>query len=99
MKRITTLGPHNMDSVSKGDYEATKAYGTHVIPLRKFRAIGATAALAHPDGERVYVSIDIDSFDPSDLDRASVQNGKGPVGSARVCFPWTAECRPKKARG
>src|ERR1700745_123783 len=66
VKGITTLGPHNMASVSKKDYEAAKAYGTHVVPLRKFRAIGATAALAHiPDGERVYVSIDIDSFDPS----------------------------------
>jgi agmatinase len=66
VKGITTLGPHNMASVSKKDYEAAKAYGTHVVPLRKFRAIGAKAALAHiPDGERVYVSIDIDSFDPS----------------------------------
>ena len=66
VKGITTLGPHNMASVSKRDYEAAKAYGTHVVPLRKFRAIGAKAALAHiPDGERVYVSIDIDSFDPS----------------------------------
>ena len=37
-----------------------------MVPLRKFRAVGASAALAHiPDGERVYVSIDIDSFDPS----------------------------------
>jgi agmatinase len=66
VKGITTLGPHNMASVSKKDYEAAKAYGTHVVPLRKFRAIGAKAALAHiADGERVYVSIDIDSFDPS----------------------------------
>jgi agmatinase len=66
VKGITTLGPHNMASVSKKDYEAAKAYGTHVVPLRKFRTIGAAAALAHiPDGERVYVSIDIDSFDPS----------------------------------
>jgi agmatinase len=66
VKGITTLGPHNMASVSKKDYEAAKAYGTHVVPLRKFRAIGAGAALAHiADGERVYVSIDIDSFDPS----------------------------------
>ena len=66
VKGITTLGPHNMASVSKKDYEAAKAYGTHVVPLRKFRAIGAKAALAHvPDGERIYVSIDIDSFDPS----------------------------------
>ena len=66
VKGITTLGPHNMASVSKKDYEAAKAYGTHVVPLRKFRAQGAEAALAHiPTGERVYVSIDIDSFDPS----------------------------------
>ncbi len=66
VKGITTLGPHNMAAVSKKDYEAAKAYGTHVVPLRKFRAIGAKAALAHiPDRERVYVSIDIDSFDPS----------------------------------
>jgi agmatinase len=66
VKGITTLGPHNMASVSKRDYEAAKAYGTHVVPLRKYRAIGAKAALAHiSDGERVYVSIDIDSFDPS----------------------------------
>jgi agmatinase len=66
VKGITTLGPHNMASVSKRDYEAAKAYGTHVVPLRKFRSIGAKAALAHiRDGERVYVSIDIDSFDPS----------------------------------
>lgn len=66
VKGITTLGPHNMASVNKRDYEAAKAYGTHVVPLRKFRAIGANAALAHiPDRERVYVSIDIDAFDPS----------------------------------
>jgi agmatinase len=66
VKGITTLGPHNMASVSKKDFEAAKAYGTHVVPLRKFRSVGAKAALSHiPDGEHVYVSIDIDSFDPS----------------------------------
>lgn len=66
VKGITTLGPHNMASVSRKDYEAAKAYGTHVVSLRKFRSIGAAVALSHiPDGERVYVSIDIDSFDPS----------------------------------
>ncbi|RKD69378.1 MULTISPECIES: agmatinase [unclassified Rhizobium] len=66
VKGITTLGPHNMASVSRKDYEAAKAYGTNVVSLRRFRTIGAAAALAHiPDGERVYVSIDIDSFDPS----------------------------------
>jgi agmatinase len=66
VNRITTLGPHNMAAVSRKDWEAAKAYGTHVVPLRKLRSQGAAASLAHiPDGERVYVSIDIDSFDPS----------------------------------
>jgi hypothetical protein len=55
-----------MAAVSRKDWEASKIYGTHVVPLRKFRAQGAIASLAHiADGERVYVSIDIDSFDPS----------------------------------
>lgn len=63
---ITTLAPHNMASVSRKDYEAAKAYGTHVVPLRRLRQQGAAASLAHlPDGQRVYVSIDIDAFDPS----------------------------------
>lgn len=66
VKGITTLAPHNMASVSRADYEAAKAYGTHVVPLRKLRAQGAAMSLSHiPSGERVYVSIDIDAFDPS----------------------------------
>lgn len=63
---ITTLAPRNMASVSRKDYQAAKAYGTHVVPLRRLRDQGATASLAHlPSGQRVYVSIDIDAFDPS----------------------------------
>lgn len=63
---ITTLAPHNMASVSRKDYEAAKAYGIHVVPLRRLRAQGAAASLAHLcDGQRVYVTIDIDAFDPS----------------------------------
>lgn len=66
MTGITTLAPHNMASVSRKDYEAAQAYGTHVVPLRRLRQQGAAASLAHlPDGQRVYVSIDIDAFDPS----------------------------------
>ncbi|MGZ3321208.1 MAG: agmatinase [Xanthobacteraceae bacterium] len=63
---ITTLGARNMAAVSRKDWEAARAYGTHVSPLRKVRAEGAEASLRHIDrGERVYVSIDIDAFDPS----------------------------------
>jgi agmatinase len=66
VKGITTLGARNMAAVSRRDWEAARAYGTHVSPLRKVRAEGAEASLRHIDqGERVYVSIDIDAFDPS----------------------------------
>jgi hypothetical protein len=43
VKGVTTLGPHNMASVSRKDWEAAKAYGTHVVPLRKLRAQGAAS--------------------------------------------------------
>ncbi|MDQ0392757.1 agmatinase [Labrys monachus] len=63
---ITTLGPHNMGAVGRRDWEAARAYGTHVASLRQVRAAGAAAVLGHlPEGQRVYVSIDIDAFDPS----------------------------------
>jgi agmatinase len=66
VKGITTLGPHNMGAVSRKDWEAARSYGTHVSSLRKVRAEGAEASLRHiGNGERVYVSIDIDAFDPS----------------------------------
>jgi agmatinase len=64
---ITTLGPRNMAAVSRKDWEAAKAYGSHVASLRGgVRMQGAEASLRHiADGERVYVSIDVDAFDPS----------------------------------
>src|SRR5882757_23222 len=66
VKGITTLGPHNMAAESRKDWKATTAHGTHVVSLRKLRAQGVAASLAHiPYGERVYVSINMDRFDPS----------------------------------
>jgi agmatinase len=66
VKGITTLGPHNMAAVGRKDWRAAQACGTHVVSLRKLRAQGVAASIAHiSNGERVYVTIDIDSFDPS----------------------------------
>lgn len=66
VKGITTLAPRNMGAVGHADYVAAKAYGTRIVPMRRLREQGAETSLAHiPDGERVYVSIDIDAFDPS----------------------------------
>ncbi|AWN43460.1 arginase [Methylobacterium durans] len=65
VKGITTLGPRNMAAVSRKDWEAAKIYGSHVASLRTVRIQGAEASLRHiSDGERVYVSIDVDAFDP-----------------------------------
>jgi len=66
VKGITTLGTHSMAAMSRKDWKAAKAYHTYVVSLRKLRAQGVAASLAHiPNGERAYVSIDIHSFDPS----------------------------------
>lgn len=66
VKSITTLGPRNMGAVGKDDYEAAKAYGAHIVSMRQLRDQGPQASLAHLSGdERVYVTIDIDAFDPS----------------------------------
>ena len=66
VKGITKLGPHNMAAVSRKDWKAAQARGSHVVSLRNLRSLGAVASFSHiPDGERVYVSIDVDSFDPS----------------------------------
>jgi agmatinase len=63
---ITTLGPRNMGAVGRKDWEAARAWGVHLASLRQVRQAGAVASLQHiPDGQRVYVTLDIDGFDPS----------------------------------
>ena len=34
---ITTIGPRNMGAIGRKDWEAAKAYGTHIVPLRRLR--------------------------------------------------------------
>src|ERR1700751_5566321 len=46
VKGITTLGPHNMAAVSRKDWEAAKAYGSHVVSPRKARGPGGAASPA-----------------------------------------------------
>ncbi len=63
---ITTLGPRNMGAIGQRDWEKAQEYGVHIASTRKVRAAGAVNSLRHiPDGQRVYVSLDIDAFDPS----------------------------------
>jgi agmatinase len=66
VRGITTLGPRNMGAVGRKEWEAARAYGVRLASLRQVREAGAVASLKHiPDGERVYVTLDIDGFDPS----------------------------------
>lgn len=63
---ITHLGIRGVSSSNKQDYDDARASGSVIRSVRDVRSAGAEAAVAHiPTGARVYVTIDIDSFDPS----------------------------------
>lgn len=63
---LTQLGIRNVSSTSREGYEAARAAGSDILSVRQMRALGTEAVLGRiPDGARVYLTIDIDAFDPS----------------------------------
>ncbi len=63
---LTQLGIRNVSSTARDGYEAARAMGSDILSVRQCRALGVAAVLARiPAGERYYLSIDIDAFDPS----------------------------------
>jgi len=63
---LSQFGIRNVSSTAKEGYEAARAMGSDIMSVRQFRALGPQAmAQRVPQGERVYVTIDIDGFDPS----------------------------------
>ena len=63
---ITALGIRNVSSTAKDGYEAARAMGDDILSVRQARRLGAEGVLARiPAGARVYVTLDIDGFDPS----------------------------------
>ncbi len=63
---ITALGIRNVSSTSKEGYDAARAMGDDFLSVRQVRKLGAEGVLARiPEGARIYVTIDIDGFDPS----------------------------------
>lgn len=63
---ITALGIRNVSSTAKDGYEAARAMGDDILSVRQVRKLGAEAVLARlPKGARIYVTLDIDGFDPS----------------------------------
>lgn len=63
---LTQIGIRNVSSTARDGYEAARAMGSDILSVRQMRALGPEAVIARiPAGARVYLTIDIDGFDPS----------------------------------
>ena len=63
---MTQLGIRNVSSTAKEGYEDARARGSDILSVRQVKRLGAEAVLDRiPQGQRYYVTIDIDAFCPS----------------------------------
>jgi agmatinase len=63
---LTQIGIRNVSSTARDGYEAARGMGSDILSVRQARALGVAGLLARiPAGERYYLTIDIDAFDPS----------------------------------
>ena len=63
---LSQFGIRNVSSTAKEGYVDARKMGSDIRSVRQFRELGAKAmAKRVPEGARVYVTIDIDGFDPS----------------------------------
>ncbi|MEP1209063.1 MAG: agmatinase [Rhizobiaceae bacterium] len=63
---LSQFGIRNVSSTARDGYEDARKVGSDIQSVRQFRAIGSREmATRVPEGARVYVTIDIDGFDPS----------------------------------
>ena len=63
---LSQIGIRNVSSTARDGYEDARKMGSDIQSVRQFRAMGVEAMLDRiPAGERYYVTIDIDGFDPS----------------------------------
>ena len=63
---LTQIGIRNVSSTAREGYEDARRFGSDILSVRHLRKMGIEAVLARiPAGGRVYVTIDIDGFDPS----------------------------------
>lgn len=63
---LTQLGIRNVSSTAREGYEAARTMGSTILSVRQCRKLGAKALAAQiPRDVPIYVTIDIDAFDPS----------------------------------
>lgn len=63
---LTQIGIRNVSSTAKEGYETAMSMGSDIITVRNARKLGTDAILERiPKGANIYLTIDIDGFDPS----------------------------------
>ena len=63
---LSQFGIRNVSSTAKEGYDDARARGSDILSVRQIRALGAAAVAARiPENVDVYLTIDIDGFDPS----------------------------------
>lgn len=63
---LTQLGIRNVSSTAREGYEDAARMGSDILSVRQMRALGTEAVMARiPADEDIYLTIDIDGFDPS----------------------------------
>ncbi len=63
---MTQIGIRNVSSSNRSDYDDARKAGSRIISLREARRIGAQGVIDEiPSNVPVYITIDIDAFDPS----------------------------------
>ena len=63
---ITHLGIRNMGSSAPSDFADAKAAKSDILSVRDFRELGIAGIVERiPENARLYVTIDVDGFDPS----------------------------------
>ncbi|MCY4197812.1 MAG: agmatinase [Rhodobacteraceae bacterium] len=66
VKGMTQIGIRNVSSTAKEGFDDARRMGSDIISVREFRAMGAGTVLNRiPENSRIYITIDIDGFDPS----------------------------------
>ncbi len=76
--KMVQIGIHGIGSSRKCDFDDAKAYGSKLISPRQLRKMGIDEALSYlPEGEKYYITIDIDGLDASVAPGAGTPNPGG----------------------
>ena len=63
---LSQIGIRNVSSTAKEGYDDARAMGSDILSVRQFRKLGVEQVLGRiPADARIYLTIDIDGFDPS----------------------------------